>query len=173
MERLDAGKVKYNLTNFPLSKLVNEVIYDSNTLLKEGQRIHYPKDIDDIVINFDEKILVLALSNLIHNAIKYSPEGTQIKLKVLKENASLRIDVIDKGHGIPDADQGFIFDRYFRASNVLTTQGTGIGLNIVRRHMFNLGGDICFKSKQGEGSTFTLTIPTTHKEDEKDFTGRG
>ena len=139
--------------------MVNEVIYDANTLLKEGQRIKYPDNIDGIAVEFDEKIMALSLSNLIHNAIKYSPEDTDIELHVTPLEGYLRIDIHDQGLGIPAEDQPFIFDRYFRASNVLTVQGTGIGLNIVRQHMHNLGGNVTFKSVLGEGSTFTLYIP--------------
>lgn len=172
IERLDLGKVNYKISSFPLSKLVNEVIYDANTLLKEGQRIQYPEDIDGITVEFDEKVLGLALSNLVHNAIKYSPESTIIGLYVEKEGHQIRIHVEDKGFGIPIEDQPFIFDRYFRATNVLTIQGTGIGLNIVRQHMHNLNANITFKSEMGHGSTFTLYIPiNNNKQNEKDFTG--
>jgi PAS domain S-box-containing protein len=171
IERLDTGKVKYNISTFPLSKIINEVIYNSNTLLKEGQRIQYPKDIDGITVSFEEKIMELSLSNLLHNAIKYSHEDTNIELRVTENNDSLHIDIIDEGLGIPEEDQPFIFDRYYRASNVLTSQGTGIGLNIVKQHMLNLGADISFKSKPGAGSTFTLTIPKNKSEDEKNSTG--
>lgn len=159
IERLESGKVNYTLSSFPLSKLINEVVYDSNTLLKEGQRIRYPNNIDGIVVEFDEKILELALSNLVHNAIKYSPEDTTIELKVSQEGEQLKIEVVDEGFGIPPEDQPFVFDRYFRATNVLTVQGTGIGLNTVRQHMHNLNANITFKSKLGEGSIFTLHIP--------------
>ncbi len=171
IERLDTGKVKYNITTFPLSKLINEVVYNSNTLLKEGQRIQYPKDIDGITVSFDEKIMALALSNLLYNAIKYSQEDTRIEVRVTEKDEILQIDIIDQGLGIPKEDQPFIFERYFRASNVLTDQGTGIGLNIVKQHMLNLGADISFKSKSGVGSTFTLTIPRKNSEDEKNPTG--
>ncbi|WP_318312794.1 sensor histidine kinase [Flagellimonas crocea] len=163
IERLDLGKVNYTITKFPLSKLVNEVVYDSNTLLKEGQRIQYPVDIDGIVLEFDEKILALSLSNLVHNAIKYSPENTDIELNVHQEGDQLKIDVVDKGLGIPPEDQPFIFDRYFRATNVLTVQGTGIGLNIVRQHMHNLNANVTFTSEMGRGSTFTLYIPINNR----------
>ena len=173
IERLDTGKVKYNITSFPLSKLINEVVYNSNTLLKEGQRILYPKDIDGITMVFDEKIMALALSNLLHNAIKYSPEDTCIQLRVTRYPDSLQVDIMDQGLGIPEEDQSFIFDRYFRASNVLTSEGTGIGLNIVKQHMINLGAEISFKSALGEGSTFTLTLPIKNSNDEKDSIGRG
>nr|WP_313790010.1 PAS domain-containing sensor histidine kinase [uncultured Allomuricauda sp.] len=171
IERLDLGKVNYSMTSFPLSKLINEVVYDANMLLKEGQRIHYPRDIDGIVVEFDEKIMGLALSNLVHNAIKYSPEHSDIELKVSQENDQLKIDILDNGFGIPPEDQPFIFDRYFRATNVLTVQGTGIGLNIVRQHMNNLNANVTFKSEMGTGSTFTLFIPINNKENEKNITG--
>jgi len=171
IERLDLGKVNYSMTSFPLSKLINEVVYDANMLLKEGQRIHYPRDIDGIVVEFDEKIMGLALSNLVHNAIKYSPEHSDIELKVSQENDQLKIDIVDNGFGIPPEDQPFIFDRYFRATNVLTVQGTGIGLNIVRQHMNNLNANVTFKSEMGTGSTFTLFIPINNKENEKNITG--
>lgn len=164
IERLDTGKVNYNITLFPLSKVVNEVLYDANMLLKEGQRIKYPQQIDGVMVEFDEKIMALSLSNLIHNAIKYSPEGAVIALKVSHVDGYLKIDIIDNGFGIPPEDQPFIFDRYFRATNVLTVQGTGIGLNIVRQHMHNLDGNVTFKSEFGEGSTFTLYIPSKIKE---------
>lgn len=173
IERLDLGKVKYNITSFPLSKLINEVVYDANTLLKEGQRIKYPKNIDGITVEFDEKIMGLALSNLVHNAIKYSPEDTDIELLVSEETEQIHIDIIDQGLGIPEEEQPFIFDRYFRASNVLTVQGTGIGLNIVRQHLHNLDSNVTFTSEHGKGSTFTLYIPIKNKENEENITGGG
>lgn len=159
VERLETGKVNYKFSTFPLSKVINEVVYDSNMLLKEGQKIVYPKNIDDIILEFDEKILVLILSNLIHNAIKYSPENTNIDIRATRKKEMLTIAIIDKGMGIPETDQKFIFDRYFRAGNALLTQGTGIGLSIVKRHLTNLGGTISFRSKENKGTTFTAQIP--------------
>nr|WP_262897111.1 sensor histidine kinase [Muricauda sp. CAU 1633] len=115
--------------------------------------------------------MALALSNLLHNAIKYSLEDTSIKIQVAENDKNLQIAIVDQGLGIPEEDQPFIFERYFRASNVLTNQGTGIGLNIVKQHMSNLGADINFRSKLGEGSTFTVTIPIKNSDDEKNPTG--
>ncbi|WP_438425888.1 PAS domain-containing sensor histidine kinase [Aquimarina macrocephali] len=162
IERLETGKVTYKYSQFPLSKVVNEVVYDANMLLKDGQRINYPKDIDDYVIEFDEKILELALTNLINNAIKYSGEHTTIDLQVCFEDDILTFKIIDQGIGIPKKEQDFIFKRYFRAENALLDQGTGIGLNIVKSHLENLGGSITFTSKENKGSTFTVTVPTTN-----------
>ena len=130
-------------------------------LLKEGQIINYPEGIDDIEINFDEKVLELVLSNLVNNAIKYSPENTNIDLKVFQKEKSLQITIIDQGIGIPKKEQKFIFNRYFRAENALLNQGTGIGLNIAKSHLENLGGGITFESKENEGSSFAIEIPTS------------
>jgi PAS domain S-box-containing protein len=159
VERLDSGKVNYTLDTFPLSKIVNEVVYGANMLLKAGQTIRYPENIDDIFIRFDEKTLELALSNLIHNAIKYSPEDTTISLAVRKGKDSIFVDIIDRGIGIPAEDQKHIFNRYFRAENALLNQGTGIGLNIAKQHLENLGATIEFTSEENKGSIFTMIIP--------------
>lgn len=159
IERLETGKVRYTTTTFPLSKLINEVIYGVNSLLKEGQHIIYPQQIDDIMVTFDEKMLALSLSNLLHNAIKYSPENSTIEVMVEQNGDSLILHVVDEGIGIPEDEQPYVFDRYFRASNVLTTQGTGIGLNIAQQHMANLNAEITFESKEGNGTRFTLRIP--------------
>ncbi|MEK6152230.1 PAS domain-containing sensor histidine kinase [Flavobacteriaceae bacterium 3-367] len=159
VERLETGKVNYRFTTFPLSKLVNQVIYDANMLLKVGQQIQYPEQIDDFVITCDEKILELILSNLVHNAIKYSSEDTVIDIQIRQKGNNLIMKIIDQGMGIPESDQKFIFNRYFRAKNALLSQGTGIGLNIVKQHIENLGGCITFNSQENKGSTFTVEIP--------------
>ncbi|GHC62080.1 sensor histidine kinase [Ulvibacter litoralis] len=159
IERLENGKVNYKFTHFPLSKVVNEVIYDANMLLKDGQHIEYPENIDGIFLDFDEKIIELILTNLINNAIKYSSENTTIYLTVKQVKETLVLSLKDEGIGIPEADQKHVFNRYFRAENALLNQGTGIGLNIVKTHLENLGGTITFTSKQNEGTTFTVTIP--------------
>ncbi|MFX0557901.1 PAS domain-containing sensor histidine kinase [Maribacter sp. CXY002] len=165
VEKLESGKVNYKIEEFPLSKLINKVIYDSNFLLKSGQRINYPSNADDICVQFDEKTFELVLSNLVHNAIKYSPEDCIIDLLVKNYNETIEIQVVDKGIGIPDSDQRHIFDRYFRAKNALLTQGTGIGLNIAKQHLENLGGKLAFKSEENNGSTFSVFIPKEHKMD--------
>lgn len=159
IEKLETGKVNYKFTTFRLSKVLNEVVYNANMLLKEGQQVKYPENIDDISLTQDEKTIELALSNLVHNAIKYSSEYTDVTIKIIHNDEDTIFEISDTGIGIPEKDQKNIFNRYFRSENVLTTQGTGIGLNIVKSHIENLGGSISFKSKENVGSTFILTIP--------------
>lgn len=159
IERLESGKATYKFDAFPLSKVVNEVLYNANMLLKDGQKINYPSNIDDILMDFDEKILELSLTNLINNAIKYSPEYTTIDVVVTPREEALDILIKDEGMGIPEKEQKYIFNRYFRAENALLDQGTGIGLNIVKSHLENLGGTITFESEEGKGSVFTISFP--------------
>lgn len=164
VERLESGKVTYKFTNFKLSKVVNEVIYNANMMLKKGQRIIYPKNIDNLDIYHDEKILELIFSNLLHNAIKYSPEDTEIDFKIIPSSDSIIFEIKDQGIGIPLKDQKYIFNRYFRAENALTNQGTGIGLNIVKSHLENLGGSIKFVSINNQGTTFIVNLPLIKEE---------
>ena len=159
IDRLDSGKINYKLTTFNLSKVINEVVYNANMLLKSGQNINIPHNIDEFILYQDERILELALSNLMLNAIKYSPENTEIDIKVTQRKDKIFFKIIDEGIGIPKKDQKYIFDRYFRAENVLTYQGTGIGLNIAKVHIENLGGKITFKSEENTGSTFIIELP--------------
>jgi PAS domain S-box-containing protein len=159
VERLETGKITYKFNEFKVSKVVNEVVYNSNMLLKEGQHINYPDDIDELSLIQDEKTIELALSNLVHNAIKYSPENSTINIKIKQDKEVTTFAICDNGIGIPKSEQKNIFNRYFRAGNALLTQGTGIGLNIVKSHLENLGGSISFTSEEHKGSTFTIKIP--------------
>lgn len=166
LERLEKGKELYRLTDFSLSRLLNEVVYNANMMLKTGQKINYPQNIDDIEIVQDEKIITLALSNLLYNSIKYSPENTTIDIDVEMTDGKIIFQIKDQGVGIPAKDQKHIFERYFRAENVILTQGTGIGLNIIKAHLENLGGTISFKSRENKGSTFTVELPVSKPNDQ-------
>ncbi|NOR28747.1 MAG: PAS domain S-box protein [Lutibacter sp.] len=159
IERIESSNVIYKYTTFNLSKAINEVVYNANMLLKSGQKINISSNIDNYVLYQDEKILELILSNLLYNAIKYSLENTTIDLIAHQTSKNTIFKLIDRGIGIPEKDQKFIFNRYFRAENVLNIQGTGIGLNIVKSHLENLGGTISFTSKEHKGSTFIIKLP--------------
>lgn len=159
IEKLEKGEIKYNISDFDIQRALQEAVNGASLLLKPGQEIVYPKDEEYALLHQDEKILELTLSNLLSNAVKYSPENSTIHITIEQDEEKTTFNVIDEGFGIPEKDQKNIFRRYFRAENVLLNQGTGIGLNIVKSHLTNLGGTITFKSKEKIGSTFTITIP--------------
>lgn len=159
LERLEKGKEVYRYTEFSLSKVVNLVVYNANMLLKDGQKINYPDNIDEVEINQDERIVSLVLTNLLHNAIKYSPEDTDIDIKVDLPPSKIIFHIIDQGIGIPEKSRKHIFEKYFRAENAVLLQGSGIGLNIVKVHVENIGGRIYYTDNGGKGSIFSVEFP--------------
>lgn len=104
------------------------------------------------------------LNNLINNAVKYTPEGGIIRIVVAVQNNQLILQVIDNGPGIPHADQPYIFDKFYRASNAANKPGTGLGLAIVRSIVEGHQGRVWVESTPGEGATFTVVLPINTKE---------
>lgn len=164
IEKFETGKLSYRYSYFKISKIVDEVIYNARMLLKEGQQIKYTEKSEELSLYQDEKIIELILSNLIHNAIKYSPEHSSIYLDIDQNDQITTFKIMDTGIGIPKKDQNNIFERYYRAENVINTEGTGIGLNIVKNHLEYLDGSIYFESEEQQGSTFTVSIPNKAKQ---------
>jgi signal transduction histidine kinase len=107
----------------------------------------------------DEKLLRHIVSNLLSNAMKYSPEGSSIYLDVVCADGWATIRVRDEGIGIPEEDQARLFESFQRARNVGSISGTGLGLAIVKRAVEAHRGTISFESKEEVGTTFTVTIP--------------
>ncbi len=158
LERIETGDIHYKFSYFSFNKLMKEIIKKATLLLKEGQSINYSPCKSCPKIYQDKKIIQIIITNLLFNAIKYSPENTPIDITVIS-GKYVTIEISDKGLGIPQKDQKNVFKRFFRASNVSHLQGTGIGLNIVKANLEALGGTIFFRSKENEGTTFIVKLP--------------
>jgi signal transduction histidine kinase len=105
------------------------------------------------------------LSNLINNAIKYTPTRGKIQVLGHAEGGQIIIQVSDNGPGIPPSDQPYIFDKFYRGSNIDgDVTGTGLGLAIVKSIVENHEGRIWVDSTLGEGSTFTVVLPIVENE---------
>ena len=109
----------------------------------------------------NEASLVVALGNLVSNAVQYSPENSHVGIGVSVKDHSVEIAITDKGIGMSPEDSERIFERFYRTDDARsrTTGGTGLGLSIVKHTINNHGGDIRVWSKLGQGSTFTVRIP--------------
>ena len=107
----------------------------------------------------DKKLLRHILTNILVNAIKYSPQGRTVRFDLfcLQEEAIFRIQ--DQGIGIPEVDQEDLFTSFHRARNVGNIPGTGLGLSIVKQYVDLHGGEINFVSKEGVGTTFIISLP--------------
>ena len=158
--KLEEGKVEYKPEMIGLDNFLKEIEEELMATLKPGQHIVTECKREANVIYTDGHILRNALFNLLSNASKYSPEHKNIYLRCLSGLDELSFSVTDEGIGIPAPDMKHIFERFFRAANANNIQGTGLGLNIVRRYAELLGGHVSFTSQYGKGSTFTITIPT-------------
>jgi two-component system sensor histidine kinase SenX3 len=99
--------------------------------------------------------------NLLSNAVNYSPDGSRVGIGVMVDDGAVEIVVTDQGIGIPEDEQGRIFERFFRVDQARArdTGGTGLGLSIVKHVVQNHGGDVRVWSRPGRGSTFTIRLP--------------
>lgn len=159
MNKLEEGKISVNLEEFNALELCNEVIEELKTILKANQKIDFSYDIKCEQVVTDIKIFKNILINLISNAIKYSGEKDTIHCNLNTDTNFLEFSVKDDGIGIPEEEQKHLFDRFFRASNATNIEGTGLGLNIVKKYIEILTGTISFQSKLYAGTTFSVIIP--------------
>lgn len=158
LERIEQGLITVAPVEFDIVHHCIEQIEELRTLAKPGQSIDYDHSGDERSVTTDRNMLGHVISNLVTNAVKYSPEGKPIQLRTRIADGILHVEVADQGMGIPAADQQHLFERFFRGSNAMTIQGTGLGLNIVKRYLDLLGGSITFASKPGS-TVFTVTLP--------------
>lgn len=157
LEKLESGALTFKAEHLVLDGLITETIEEMQLSLKEGQLIKY--DHCGLELKTDIHMLKNILINLLSNAIKYSAENDKIEISCEKGMKQLLIQVRDYGIGIPDSEQKNMFGRFFRAGNATNIKGTGLGLTIVKRYAELMGGSITFKSTEGKGSTFTLSLP--------------
>jgi PAS domain S-box-containing protein len=158
LSKLDEGKISVNKEEFDMEVLFDEVIEEISILCKPGQKIHFESAVDNPLISSDRKFLKNTLFNLLSNAVKYSSENDTIECFLEIKGHSLVFSVKDYGKGIPEEDQKHLFSRFFRASNVTNIEGTGLGLNIVKRYLDLIDGDISFESELNKGTKFVVTM---------------
>lgn len=155
--RADAGKLELNPRPLDLSMFCADVI-ETMQQSAPGANIDYqPQDLGTVLA--DEALLRHILTNLISNAIKYSPKNAAVRVGARVQEGVARFEIADRGIGIPEGDQSRLFDSFHRGSNVGAIQGTGLGLAIVKRAVDRHGGRIEVESHEGEGTRFIITIP--------------
>jgi PAS domain S-box-containing protein len=158
LSRLEQGDVVMKPEELELYPLLQRVVDEMEGFLKTGQRIVITGATKGVVMYTDVVILRNILYNLLTNASKYSGSD-DIGMHVRLLEGNVEIDISDQGIGIPESEQKHLFGRFFRAYNATNIQGTGLGLYIVSNYLKLLNGSIQMQSVEGEGTTFTITIP--------------
>jgi len=156
LEKLDQGKVEVRAEEVDLHELLSDIVEELSKSRKDSQSIDLTyKGPNRVVV--DERIVRNVIINLLSNAIKYSEKGIHLSATVSPQIAVISIK--DEGIGIPKGDQSHLFEKFYRGHNVTNIQGTGLGLNIVKRYLDLVGATITFNSREGAGTIFTVSFP--------------
>ena len=162
LARAEAGRVTVRARRLDLGPFVDDVAR-SFLPLAERKVIAYDIQVpaESIVAVGDPELLERALSNLLANAFKFTPDGGTVRVILARGDGTALITVRDNGPGIPATDVDLVFDRFHRAASTAGAHpGTGIGLALARELVLRHGGSITVKSEEGFGSTFVVTLPT-------------
>ncbi|HEY6864440.1 MAG TPA: ATP-binding protein [Burkholderiales bacterium] len=157
--RAESGVLRLNPARLDLRDLCARVIREFRIAQGRSHVVRFNDRFDLPAVEMDERLLRHILENLLSNAAKYSPEGSEILVTLARRAEDVFIDVQDHGIGIPEGDQARLFESFHRASNVENRPGTGLGLAIVRKAVDLHGGSISFRSAPGKGTHFTVCLP--------------
>ncbi|MEX0869964.1 MAG: HAMP domain-containing sensor histidine kinase [Candidatus Spechtbacterales bacterium] len=163
VSRMESGRLEYRFQEVDLVQIIKEVFREEEVRArKRNINLIFEELADNLPpLNADPEKLLMVVSNLIDNAIKYTPDGQTVKVKLEKRDDYIQFSVQDEGIGIPKELFPKLFTRFSRGENAmrLHTTGTGLGLfiakNIIERH----GGKIWAESEEGKGSVFFFTLP--------------
>lgn len=156
--KAEAGKLKLELKPLDPTQFCRQLVEEMQLSAGIQYAITFINQGECSNVCLDEKLLRHILSNLLLNAIKYSPQGGTVHFVVDCEQEII-FRVQDYGIGIPEANQAQLFKSFHRASNVGTISGTGLGLAIVKKSVDLHGGKIAVQSEVGVGTTFTVMLP--------------
>ena len=156
--RMDSEALTLRSSAIDLHALVASVV-EGTQLISESHRLITELDPDLPLLDADPQLLGILLLNLLGNAIKYSPSGSEVRLRIRHTGQACSFEVIDQGCGIPADELPFIFQKYMRGRSVTSIPGAGLGLSLVSRITALHGGRVEMESREGEGAHVTVTIP--------------
>jgi PAS domain S-box-containing protein len=162
VSRLEEGRLAVAPQSVQLEEVTQSLLAELDGLVRQ-KSIDLTFNMESAIppVHVDLKLIRQALANLISNAVKYTPDGGQIALAIEHDAGTVRWKIRDSGIGIPVASQARLFEKFFRADNalVIETEGTGLGLYLVRLIVTQFGGGVSCESEEGRGATFVVTLP--------------
>jgi signal transduction histidine kinase len=162
VSRLERGKLEVNYEEVNLAELTQNVVKELSPLALEREQLVSVQIEENLPkLSSDSQLLRQVIINLASNAIKYTRQGGQIRIKVRLDQQRIQWEIQDTGIGIPKSDMSKLFEKFYRAGNVLAveTEGTGLGLYLVRLIIERLGGNVWCESEEGSGATFRFLLP--------------
>jgi PAS domain S-box-containing protein len=159
INRAETGKMNFSPSEVNLYNLIRESIDNFRTTSGNGIEFNLQYNASQKTYYLDLKLIMQIITNLISNAVKYSPAGGDINIAVSNAGSMLKIKVSDFGIGISEDDQKHLFHPFYRGKNIENIPGTGLGLSIVQKAVEMHNGKIFFESTEGKGTTFTIFIP--------------
>lgn len=164
VSRIQLGRMKVDRTNLDVAQFAKDVFNEVEPKAKEKgvkYTISVAKNVPEMML--DKRLTRMTMENLLTNAVKYTPKGGTVELKVEVRGKNLHYEVIDTGCGIPKKEHSKVFGKLFRASNVLDVDGNGFGLYVAKGAVESQGGTIRFESEQHKGTTFIVDMPVVKK----------
>ncbi|MGC9398060.1 MAG: ATP-binding protein [Anaerolineae bacterium] len=160
LSRIESGRAPLQRRPTPVSDLVSTPV---GRLLPQAERsgvtlhVDIPDDLPYVWV--DPERVQMVITNLLHNAIKFTPAGGEVNVRVERDRDVVKVTVRDTGVGIPEEDQARIFERFYKTDRARSSGGTGLGLAIAKHVVQAHGGQIWVESELGVGSTFAFTLP--------------
>jgi len=166
--RLQDGRMEFNPVEIEVKDFCREIVEEVRGLHGSTHELIYRSPDASVVARLDKKLMRQIVTNLLTNAVKYSPQGSAIQCDLAEEDGWLLIRVTDSGIGIPEEDQKHLFTPFHRAANVGEVSGTGLGLAITKQGVELHGGAITCQSTLGVGTTFTISVPIVMSDREEE-----
>lgn len=159
ISRSEVRDFEYNPSALELISFCKMIINQFRLNHDKDYSITFEANPSELIASLDSKLLRHMISNLISNAIKYSPEGGEVRISVILDETTIVLTVSDDGIGIPKDDQSMLFEPFHRARNVESLPGSGLGLSIVKQAVDKHSGNIRVESEENQGTTFIIRLP--------------
>jgi len=160
--RIEAGRKEYDFRDTDVGELVHNTLESYRYQIEQNGFAFEERIAPDVPrLRVDREALARSLLNLVNNALKYSQDRKFIGVNVFRDNGAVKLEVVDHGIGIPEDEQGKIFEKFYRVGDPLVhnTKGSGLGLSLVRHVVTAHGGQVLVDSAPGRGSKFTIRLP--------------